>query len=167
MIENKIAKSGLKTIDLEKCLPKDQDIQVFDMKDFLFRGLLLKEKDFRESVKTYDWNQYQNKAVAIYCSTDAIIPMWACMLIASALEDIADFYCFGNEETTRSAYTLKRINEYIDVATYENERVIIKGCGSRPVPAEAYVEATRLLRPVVKSLMFGEACSTVPVYKRK
>lgn len=167
MIENKIAKSGLKTIDLEKFLPKENNLMTFDLKDFLFRELILKEKDFRASVKAYDWEQFSDKGVAIFCSTDAIIPMWACMLVASALDGIAHFYCFGTKEDLLSAYTRFNINEQLDTTSLENERVIIKGCGSRPIPPEAYVEATRLLNPIVKSLMFGEACSTVPVYKRK
>lgn len=167
MIENKFAKSGLKTIDLEKFLPKENDLLEFDLKDFLFRGLLLKEKDFRASVKEFDWQQFEGKGVAIFCSTDAIIPMWACMLVASELNEIAAFFVFGTKEELSAAWTRNNIQQQLDIAGLAAERVIVKGCGKRPIPPEAYVEATRLLRPVVKSLMFGEACSTVPVFKRK
>lgn len=166
MIENKVAKSGLITIDLEKFLPYEKDIMEFDLKDFLFRGLLLKEKDFRASVKNFDWQQFEGKNVAIFCSSNAIIPMWACMLVATALNKIANFYVFGSKEELITAYLHYTIQKEIDIENLRNKRVIIKGCGKRQVPASAYTEATRLIQPVVKSLMFGEACSTVPIFKK-
>jgi hypothetical protein len=164
-IENKVEKSGLITLNLEDYYPKGERL-VFDIKDQLFQGLILREKDFREFVKSHNWEQYQDKYVAITCSADAIVPTWAYMLLAAELEPYAKRFVFGDSttlETTLFIETLKTL----DVSQYQDERVIIKGCSKYPVPESAYVELTRLLRPVAKSIMFGEACSTVPLYKRK
>lgn len=162
---NKVAESGLITIDLEKWYPRDETA-VFDLKDFLFMGLILKEKDFREALKNLDWSVYQGKQVAITCTADAIIPVWAYMLIASYLEPVAAFFVLGDEKELQKQLFLKNLAA-IDPAEYNDKRVVIKGCGETPIPDYVYLEITRILRPVVKSIMYGEPCSTVPVYKKK
>ncbi len=159
---NKVAESGIITIDLEAYIP--DEIQVFDLKDHLFMGLILKEKDFREALKKEDWEKYSNKDVAITCSQDAVIPMWAYMLVSSYLQPYASDIYFGDELFTRNAIINKTLSK-IDVNEYAGKRVVIKGCGEKEIPASAYVEITKLLRPVAKSIMYGEPCSTVPIFK--
>jgi hypothetical protein len=157
-IVNKVAESGLVTIDLEDFYPEGERI-LFDIKPWLFQELILKEKDFRDQVKTLDWTQYQNKFVGVTCTADAIVPTWAYMLIASALTPFAKKVVFGD---------LKKLEEEIfhDIINKLNPDVI-KGCSNKEVPASAYVELTNFLQHIVKSIMYGEPCSTVPVYKRK
>lgn len=163
-IINKVAESGLITVDLEKWYPKEE-ITTFDLKEHLFMGLILKEKDFREALKTTDWNQYQDKNVAITCTADAIIPVWAWMLVVSYLQPVAKEVLLGDEkEMLRSLY-LKNLSS-INIDEYNDKRVVIKGCGETPIGDYAYLEITKLLRPVAKSIMYGEPCSTVPVYKK-
>ncbi|PUZ28412.1 hypothetical protein DCC81_02700 [Chitinophaga parva] len=164
-IVNKVAASGLETINLEDYFPQGENL-VFDMKDHLFMGMILKEKDFRASLQGLDWEQYRGKNVAIHCSADAIIPAWAYMLVMTYLEPIAKFVVVGNEETLQTVLFMKSL-EALPVADFTDKRVVIKGCGDLPIGANAYAEITRLLRPVVKSIMYGEPCSTVPVYKKK
>jgi len=164
-IVNKVAESGLITIDLEKFLP-DGEVAVFDLKDHLFMGLILKEKDFREALKNMDWNVYQDKNVAITCSADAIIPVWAYMLVASYLEPIAKEVYLGTEEEMIKHLFLKKISS-VNMQQFTDQRVVVKGCGDIPIGNYAYAEITKQLRPVVKSIMYGEPCSTVPVYKKK
>jgi len=162
---NKVADSGIITLDLEDYYPKEE-IVLFDMKDFLFMGLILKEKDFRLSLKELDKSVYRDKIAAITCTADAVIPMWAYMLAASALQPVAKEIVFGNEETARKEILLKKLGT-INMNEYTDKRVVIKGCGEISIPEEAYIEITRLLRPVAKSIMYGEPCSTVPVYKKE
>lgn len=164
-IVNKVAESGLITIDLEKFLP-DGEVIVFDMKDHLFMGLILKEKDFREALKNMNWNVFQDKNVAITCSADAIIPVWAYMLVASYLEPVAKEVYLGTEEEMTKHLFLKKIS-LINMQQFTDQRVVVKGCGDIPIGSYAYAEITKQLRPVVKSIMYGEPCSTVPVYKKK
>jgi len=163
-IVNKIAASGLITLDPADYLPGE--IEVFDLKPFLFRELILKEKDFREALKSHDWTQYRGKAVTLTCSTDAIIPMWAYMLITSYLQPYATRIGYGNKEEMIRQVTLFNI-EQINIDEFRDQRIVLKGCGEKPVPADAYIALMKKLQPVVKSLMFGEPCSTVPVYKQK
>lgn len=165
LIVNKVAASGLLTIDLEEYLPKE-NIITFDLKDHLFRGLILKEKDFREALKNTDWESFRNKYVAITCSTDAIIPMWAYMLPVVYLQPVAKEVYSGSAEEMHKHLFLKHLSS-INAEEYADKRVIIKGCGDNPVDSAAYAEITRLLRPVAKSIMYGEACSNVPIYKKK
>jgi hypothetical protein len=162
---NKVADSGIVTLDLETHYSKDE-VQVFDMKDFLFMGLILKEKDFREALKSLDTSAYRDKIAAITCSADAVIPMWAYMLAASVLQPVVKEIVFGNEETAKKNILLKNIRQ-ININDFVDKRVVIKGCGEVPVPEEAYIEITKLLRPVAKSIMYGESCSTVPVFKKE
>jgi len=162
---NKVAQSGIITLDLEQFLPEKQVVGL-DISSFLFRGLLLKEKDFRTAVKEYDWTVYSGKIAAVFCSTDAIVAQWAYMLLATALQDNgADFY-IGTPEEVRAQLLLSNIRN-IAPERYQDERVVIKGCGTQPLPDAAYLEVTKRLKPYVKSLMFGEPCSTVPIYKKK
>jgi hypothetical protein len=161
---NKVSESGIVTIDLEAYFPNEQ-IVVFDIKQYLFMELILKEKDFRQSLKELDTEPYKNKITAITCSTDAIIPMWAYMLIASELQPVAKIVILGNEEGARKKILIKNIQQ-INTEAFIDKRIVIKGCGETAIPEEAYLEITNLLRPVAKSIMFGEPCSTVPVYKK-
>ena len=164
-IINRVANSGLVTIDLEDYLPKGE-IAVFDLKDHLFRGLILKEKDFREALQGLDWEIFRNKNVVITCSADAIIPMWAYMLVTSYVQPLAkDVYC-GTAEEMKKHLFLKNLGT-IKTDEFAGQRLIIKGCGDQPVDSAAYAEITKLLRPVAKSIMYGEACSNVPIYKKK
>ena len=162
---NKVAESGIVTLDLEQYYPKDE-VMLFDMKDYLFMGLILKEKDFRLALKSLDTSVYKDKIAAITCSADAVIPMWAYMLAASALQPVVKEIVFGNEDAAKKITLLKNIAT-INVNEFTDKRVVIKGCGEIPVSEEAYIEITKLLRPVAKSIMYGEPCSTVPVFKKE
>lgn len=165
ILVNKVAQSGLLTLDLEKFYPEGETA-VFDLKNHLFMELILKEKDYREELKTLDWSVYQDKNVAINCSTDAIIPLWAYMLAVSYLEPFAKEIVFGNEKELFNVLFLKNLWK-IDSKEYEGKRVVVKGCGDKKIPEAAYVEVTKILRPVAKSIMYGEPCSTVPIFKQK
>ena len=164
-IINKVTSSALVQIDLEAYYPKE-DIAVFDLKPFLFMELILKEKDFREALQKTDWSAYQGKIVAVTCTADAIIPVWAYMLVASYLEPVASEIIFGDEKEALKQVFLRRI-DLITPEEFNDKRVVIKGCGDVPVEAYAYMEVTKRLRPFVKSIMYGEPCSTVPVFKKK
>jgi len=165
IIVNKVAESALTSIDLEEYYPTG-DTAVFDLKDHLFMGLILKEKDFRAALSSYDWEQFRNKNVAITCSADAIIPMWAYMLVASNLQPVAKEVVFGEEKTILNTLLLRNLGT-IKGEDYADKRVVVKGCGDVSIPESAYVEITNKLRPYVKSIMYGEPCSTVPIFKRK
>lgn len=161
---NKVAQSSLKTINLEHYYP-DHDMVAFDLKDYLFHGLILKEKDFRKALKEHDWDQYANKVILIDCSTDAIIPVWAYMLVASYAAGVAyDIYQGSKEEYLKIHYT--KILETLDYQSHQEERIVIKGCSDRPVPPLAYAILTAKLKPYAQSIMYGEPCSTVPIFKR-
>jgi len=162
---NKVAASGLVTLNLEEYYPAGERL-VYDIKDNLFHGLMLREKDFREFIKTQDWSQYTGKNVAVICSADAIVPTWAYMLLANRMKPYANEVVFGNLDVLEAVLFTKALSK-IDINAFANERVVIKGCGDIAVPTAAYVELTNLLTPVVKSIMYGEPCSTVPVFKRK
>jgi hypothetical protein len=164
-IINKVSESALMTLNLEDYFPSDE-IAVFDMKDYLFMGLILKEKDFRESLKNLDLSLFTNKAVAVTCSADAVIPMWAYMLVASTLQPVAKEVIFGTAEDLKNKLLIKNIAQ-LPLNDFTDKRVVIKGCGDLPVGEAAYLEATKILRPVAKSIMYGEPCSTVPIYKKK
>jgi hypothetical protein len=164
-IVNKVAESGLITLDLAPYIPATGDIAVFDLKPFLFREMILREKDYRAALQDHDWKQYQGKNVALMCSVEAIIPVWAFMLAAAYLQPVAASVYYGTTAEMIKALLLQKINE-IDPADYADKRVVIKGCGDTPIPDVAYVAVTNHLRPVVKSIMYGEPCSTVPVYKK-
>ena len=161
---NRVANSKLVTIDLETFYPSGETVP-FDLKQYLFMELILKEKDFRDALKSHDWSQYTGKNVAVYCSADAIIPMWAYMLVATyATPYAADVALCTPEQYTELAFFRKLSS--LDTTEYTGERIVVKGCSDKPVPASAYLEITRKLQPVAQSIMFGEPCSTVPVYKK-
>jgi hypothetical protein len=164
-IVNKVANSGLITIDLENYLPPGE-VVTFDLKDHLFMGLILKEKDFREALKNLDWSVYQDKYVAITCTADAIIPAWAYMLVVTYLQNIAKDVYVGTSTEMQKHLLLKNIAA-IDVNEFADQRIVIKGCGDASIESFAYAEVTKVLLPVVKSIMYGEPCSTVPVFKKK
>jgi Protein of unknown function (DUF2480) len=161
---NKVAESGIITIDLSTFFPA-QEAMVFDMKDYLFMGLILKEKDFREALKKMDWSSFENKNVAVTCSADAIIPVWAYMLVATYLQPHAHDIFFGTLGALKNQQLLKNISS-IEPEEYKDKRIVVKGCGEEPIGEEAYLEITKKLRPVAKSIMYGEPCSTVPIYKK-
>ncbi|MFT5254038.1 MAG: hypothetical protein ACI87N_003101 [Flavobacteriales bacterium] len=163
-IINRVAKSGIITINLEEFYPSGER-ELFDIKGLLYQGLILKEKDFREFVKNEDWSTYTDKYVALICSEDAIVPTWAYMLLATNLAPFVKKVVFGDLETLETVLYNEILNE-LNINAYKGVRIVIKGCGDLPVPKAAYVEITRLLRPVAKSIMYGEACSMVPLYKQ-
>ncbi|ARS36566.1 DUF2480 family protein [Pontibacter actiniarum] len=163
-IVNRVAQSALVTLNLELLLHPGERV-VYDIKDNLFQGLILREKDFRAFVKEHDWSQYAGKNVAIICSVDAIVPTWAYMLLASKLQGHANYYVFGDLEALEQALMQEAIAK-VDIEEYRDAKVVVKGCGSEPVPTYAYVEVMRKLLPVAASIMYGEPCSTVPLYKK-
>ena len=162
---NKVADSGLVSLDPADFYPSET-IKLFDLKDHLFMGLILKEKDFRAALQNTDWQQYKDIAVGIVCSTDAIIPLWAYMLVASSLEPVASFIMKGNEEQVRESLFLRNISA-MSPENYTDQRIVVKGCGEKAIPESVYVALTHLLRPFARSIFFGEPCSTVPVFKKK
>lgn len=162
---NKVAASGLITLNLEDYYHPGERV-VYDIKENLFHGLMLREKDFREFIKTHDWTAYTGKNVAVICSADAIVPTWAYMLLANRMKPYANEVVFGDLNTLESVLFTKALAK-IDLSAFEEARVVIKGCADIDVTVAAYVEITNLLTPVVKSIMYGEPCSTVPIYKRK
>lgn len=164
-IVNKVAQSGIVTLDLEQLIP-EKEFASIDIKDQLFHGLILKEKDFRQWVKDNNWNVYAEKCVAIYCSTDAIVPTWAYMLLASALNDFTKDVFFCQPEQLSALYAERSLS-ILAPEDYTDKRVVIKGCGDREISNHAYTNLTSRLQPYVKTLMFGEPCSTVPVYKKR
>lgn len=161
---NKVAESGIITLNLEDHYPKET-VAVFDMKEHLFMGLILKEKDFRETLKALDTSLYTHQIVALTCSADAIIPMWAYMLVTSLLQPIAKEIIFGTAEEVKGKILLRNI-ETAETLSFADARVVIKGCGELPISEAAYIAITNKLRPVAKSIMYGEPCSTVPVFKK-
>lgn len=164
-IINKVANSGLITIDLEEFYPKGERV-LFDIKPLLFHELILKEKDFREYIKQHDWSVYKDKFIAVTCTADAVVPTWAYMLISIALQPYAKKIVFGTMETLE-AVLFNDVLQTIKYEDYKDQRVVIKGCSNLPVTTHAYVQLVNGLRPFAKSIMYGEPCSTVPLYKAK
>tara|TARA_B100000902_G_C26752365_1_gene641545 strand:- start:54 stop:569 length:516 start_codon:yes stop_codon:yes gene_type:complete len=164
-IVNRVANSGLITIDLSDYATKE-NITLFDIKEFLFKGVVLKEKEFRESLMRCDFSEYEKKIVAIFCSSDVIVPMWAFMLVSSYLNPICSQLYFGEKEKVFQDILFKNITA-INSEDFKDKKVIVKGCGSIPLSEGLYVAITQKLQNSVSSLMFGEACSAVPVYKKK
>lgn len=164
-IINKVALSGLITFDLATLAPEGE-LVLIDIKDHLFQGLILREKDFRDFVKQHDWAQYEGKNIAITCSTDAIIPTWAYMLLANRLEPYAKEITFGSLEQL-SSILYERALDRLDMEQFVDQRIMVKGCGDIKVPESAFISLTKKLTKVAKSIMYGEACSSVPIFKRK
>jgi len=163
-IVNRVAVSGIVSLDLEELYHPGERV-LYDIKDNLWQGMILKEKDFREFLKAHDWTQYQGKNVAITCSEDAIVPTWAYMLLAVQMEPYANAIVFGDLNALEDKLFSDAIQK-INLSEYEGKRVVVKGCSKVNVPISAYVEISRLLKQIVQSLMFGEPCSTVPLYKK-
>lgn len=162
-IVNKVANSGIVTINLEDFITPGLRV-LFDIKPLLFHELILKEKDFREFIKTNDWSIYKDKLVALTCSADAIVPTWAYMLLTLALEPYAKKVIFGSLNDLENILFSERLSE-LDASQFKDARIVVKGCGDKPLPTNAYVQITSSLKPFVKSIMYGEPCSTVPLYK--
>ncbi|MGN7890164.1 DUF2480 family protein [Dyadobacter sp. 22481] len=163
-IVNRVATSGIVSLDLEELYHPGERI-VYDIKDNLWQGMILREKDFRDFLKNHDWSQYQGKNVAIICSEDAIVPTWAYMLLAVQLEPYANAFVFGDLNALEDKLFADAIAK-LNAAEFAGKRVVVKGCSKVNVPVSAYVAVSKLLKPVVQSLMFGEPCSTVPLYKK-
>ena len=164
-IVNRVANSGLINLDLSDYAPT-KTISKIDLKQFLFEGFILKEKEFRTALKAFDFSAYENKVVAVNCSSDCIIPMWAFMLITSYLNNAASEIHFGTKNEVFQKHFLQNIDK-IDASAFEGEKVIVKGCGHIPLTEDLYIAITKKLQNAVSSLMFGEACSAVPVFKKK
>jgi hypothetical protein len=163
-IINRVDNSSLISIDLEDIYDVNERV-IIDLKDVLFQEMVLREKDFREFVRNEDWSKYAHKNVGIICSVEAIIPTWAYMLLISKIEPFASAVVVGDKDKLEE-YLFQRALNKLDLEAYKNKKLVIKGCSGKPVPAFAYAELTRKLRPIASSIMFGEPCSTVPVYKR-
>ncbi|MFO8099159.1 MAG: DUF2480 family protein [Salinibacter sp.] len=163
-IDNRVADSEIQVFNLAD-LWDDRPVTEIDISQFLVEGLMLKEKAFRDDVKTHDWTQYEDEHVALYCSTDAIVPTWGYMLIASKLRDVAHTTTLGRADDARREYYARGL-ENVDWSRYEDRPVVIKGCGSDMVPEMAYVRATQKLQGVARKLMYGEPCSSVPLWRR-
>jgi hypothetical protein len=161
---NRVDNSGLITINLESYHPT-YAIKSFDIKDYLFHGLILKEKDFREALKLHDWSQYDGAVVCVYCSTDAIIPVWAFMLVSTYASKVAKEVFTGTNDAYLSGYYRHLISSF-PTENYTDQKIVIKGCSDKPVPPSAYADITNKLMPFAQSIMYGEPCSTVPVFKR-
>lgn len=164
-IINRVANSKLVVVDLEDYYPKGERL-LFDIKEWLFEGFVLREKEFRQHVKTHDWSQYQNAYVALSCSTDAIIPAWAYMLLSVNLQPFAKNVIVGSLEQLETSLYQDIIND-LDILAFRDKPIIIKGCSNKPVPENAYLMLAQKLIPVAKSIMYGEACSSVPLFKKK
>jgi hypothetical protein len=165
-IVNKVAKSGLVTIDMQDWLPTANQIEIIDLKDYLFQGIVLKEKDFRDTLKETDWSAYKDKYVAIHCSTDAIIPTWAYMLLVTKLMEVTPHVFYGDAKTIYAEIVNQEIS-VLDEEEYREAKVVIKGCSKVELSPKAYILLTQKLQAVAKAIMFGEPCSTVPVFKAK
>lgn len=164
VIVNRVAESALQTIDLESFMPSDEPV-FFDLKEYLFMGLIIKEKEFRAALQQTDLSVFKDKAVLVHCSADAIIPMWAYMLVAALLQPAAKEVFLGTKDEWKKQKLMQAVAA-VDITAYTDQRVVVKGCGDEPIPEAAYMEITNRLRPVVKSIMYGEPCSTVPIYKQ-
>jgi len=164
-IVNRVANSKLVVVNLEDYYPSGRRM-VLDIKDWLFEGLVLREKDFRAQVDAYDWSQFQDAYVALTCTTDAIIPAWAYMLITINLEPYARKTLIGDLEQLEVSI-FQTIIENLDVTLYKDKSLVVKGCSNKPVPANAYILLSQKLKPVARSIMYGEACSSVPLFKKK
>lgn len=164
-IVNKVAQSGLVVFDMEDIYPEGERV-ILDITPQLFQGIMLREKDFRAWTAENDWSQYKDKHIAITCSDEAIVPAWAFMLLAVALKDHASTVVFGSPETLE-LQLFSKVFDQQDWSRFQDARVVVKGCSKKHVPEAVYLEASNRLLPYVKSLMFGEPCSTVPLFKRK
>jgi hypothetical protein len=162
---NKVAQKALVTLDLEELFPKENDIAAIDLKDYLFKGLILRESDFRTAITTTDWSVYKDKLATIYCSANAIVPMWAYMVISAELAGVAKDVAQASPDHAAEIFLYRQIAQF-DMTKFTNQRVVVKGCGDRPMPEAAYVQIAAQLAKVARVIMYGEPCSTVPVFKK-
>jgi hypothetical protein len=165
-IKNKVSNSSLEPLNLGDFYPEGERV-IIDLKDYLFEGLILREKDFRAFLKNEDWTKYKNKFVAITSTTDAIIPQWTYMLLASELQPYAKKVVSGNRDTLEAIIFSESLKEKLHPENFKDKRVMIRGCGDKELPASAFSDAVTMLKPYAKSIMYGEACSNVPIYKSK
>jgi hypothetical protein len=165
-IKNKVTNSGIEPLNLGDFSPEGERV-VIDLKDHLFEGLILREKDFRNFLKNEDWSKYKDAFVAITSTTDAIIPQWAYMLLASELQPYAKKVVSGSRDTLESIIFSESLKNNLNPENYTGKRVMIRGCGDKELPVSAFSDAVMLLKPFAKSIMYGEACSNVPIYKSK
>jgi len=164
-IVNKVKQSKLETVDLEK-LAAGIEVRELDIKDFLFQELILKEKEYREKLEQHDWSQYDGVYLAVFCSTDAILPKWAFMLIVQYAYEHAEDVLFGNGEEVMDQLLSRKLSQ-VDWKQYQDKFVLLKGCSKMDISSDVYMEATKKLLPYAKKLMYGEACSNVPIYRQK
>lgn len=162
---NKVAQKAIITLDIEQYFPTQEEVAVIDLKDYLFKGLILKEADFRDTVKNTDWAHYQDKYVVVYCSTNAIIPMWAYMVLSAELTPYAKDIANADPAHATEIFLYHNLAN-LDMAQFAGQRVVVKGCGDRQVPEAAYVQIAQQLAKTARVIMYGEPCSTVPVYKK-
>lgn len=162
---NRVAKSSILTINLENYYPNEELVQL-DLTQFLFRGLIIREKDFRQSMEEYDWDSLRGKNLCVICTADAIIPMWAYQLVAIKATPFATNVFHGNEQEYVAYHYIKVLNG-LDLTAYQDQRIVIKGCSDKAVPEVAYTEMAKLLQPIAKKIMYGEPCSMVPLYTKK
>ena len=163
-IVNRVAKSPLITFDLEEIYPKGKRMRL-DLSQWLEQGFILREKEFRTALKTFDFSPYQSAYVALHCSTEALLPAWAHLLVTSHLQQFAKKVVWGSLEDLETAI-FQSLIEAIDPQAFKDKPVIIKGCADKNIPPSAYIALVEKLQPHVKSLMYGEACSSVPLYKK-
>ncbi len=164
-IVNRVAQKAIISLDLADYFPKQEEMDVIDLKDYLFKGLILKEAEFREQVKQTDWSKYQGRYVALYCSVNAIVPMWAYMVLTAELSAYAKEVACAVPEHALEIFLYRNLAA-LDMEQFKAQRVVIKGCGDRPVPEAAFVQLTKQLAGVARSIMYGEPCSMVPVFKK-
>jgi hypothetical protein len=162
---NKVAQKALVTLDLEELFPNENDIAAIDLKDYLFKGLILREADFRTAITATDWSVYKDKLVTIYCSVNAIVPMWAYMVISAELAGVAKDVAQASPDHAAEMFLYRQIAQ-LDMTKFTNQRVVVKGCGDRTIPEAAYVQIAAQLAKVARVIMYGEPCSTVPVFKK-
>lgn len=165
-IVNKVAQKSIVSIDLADFFPKPEEMEVVDLKNFLFKELILKEADFRERVKQTDWKKFSEKYVVVHCSVNAVIPMWAYMVISSEVASFAKDVACSSPEHAREIFLYRNLAK-LNLEEFRNQRVVIKGCGDVPVPEAAFVQITQQLSGVARSIMYGEPCSMVPVFKKE
>lgn len=164
-IVDRVSKSPIQTLDLDQYYPVAEIVEI-DLKDWLYKGLIVKEQEFRDEVQQHDWSQYRGKHVALFCSTDAIVPIWTWMLMQASLYPEAEDVYYGRKDDVLTLLFKDKLQAEVDLSQFEDKPAVVKGCDDKTIPSGAFMEAVKLLMPRAKSIMYGEPCSTVPVYKR-
>lgn len=166
IIVNKVAQSPLITIDIKDFYPEKSEYEIYDIANYLYERLILKEKNFRQQLKEIDYSFYKNKYLGVYCSEDAIIPQWAYLLVVTHFQPFVKKIFFANEKKLIQNILIDKINA-LSLENFKDKPIVIKGCSDKEIEIEVYMELTSRLMPVAKSIMYGEPCSTVPLFKRK